>query len=88
MAHVIAVDIGADSGRVMRVWLEDGRFQSEEVHRFPNTPVTVRGTIYWDILRLWHEVTAGIEMAADGAASLGLNTWGWISRCWIVMGGW
>src|SRR5690606_26570646 len=76
MAHVIAVDIGADSGRVMRVWLEDGRFQSEEVHRFPNTPVTVRGTIYWDILRLWHEVTAGIEMAADGAASLGLNTWG------------
>lgn len=76
MTHVIAVDIGADSGRVMCVWLEDGRFQSEEVHRFPNTPVTVRGTIYWDILRLWHEVASGIDMAADGAASLGLNTWG------------
>jgi rhamnulokinase len=76
MAHVIAVDIGADSGRVMRVWLEDGQFHSEEVHRFPNTPVTVSGTIYWDILRLWHEVTAGIDKAAEGAASLGLNTWG------------
>jgi rhamnulokinase len=76
VAHVIAVDIGADSGRVMRVWLENGRFQSEEVHRFPNIPVSVRGTLYWDILRLWHEVTAGIDKAAEGAASLGLNTWG------------
>ena len=76
MAHVIAVDIGADSGRVMRVWLEDNRFKSEEVHRFPNTPVTVHGTIYWDILRLWHEVATGIDIATEGAASLGLNTWG------------
>jgi rhamnulokinase len=76
MAHVIAIDLGADSGRVMRVWLEDGKLQSEEVHRFPNTPVTVDGHIYWDILRLWHEVTTGIAKAADGAASLGINVWG------------
>lgn len=76
MAHVIAVDLGADSGRVIRVWLEDGRLQSEEVHRFPNTPVIAGEQIYWDILRLWHEVTAGIDKAADGAASLSVNAWG------------
>ena len=76
MPHVIAIDLGADSGRVMRVWLENGRFQSEEVHRFPNIGISAQGTMYWDILRLWHDVTTGVEKASQGAASLGLNTWG------------
>lgn len=76
MQHVIAVDLGADSGRVIRVWLENNQFRSEEVHRFPNVPVTVGGTIYWDILRLWNDVTEGVQKAASGAASLGLNAWG------------
>jgi len=74
--HVIAVDLGASSGRVMKVSFDGERFALEQAHRFTNTPVTVHGTIYWDVLRLWHEITEGIRAAADGAASLGIDSWG------------
>lgn len=74
--YVIAADLGAESGRVMRVGFDGERLHLENIHQFPNTPVEVRGTIYWDILRLWHEVRAGIASFAQGAASIGLDTWG------------
>ena len=74
--HVIAVDLGAESGRVMRVSFDGERLEQTEVHRFPNTPVQVRGTLYWDVLRLWHEIAGGIAQAAEGAASIGVDSWG------------
>jgi len=73
---VIAIDLGAESGRVMKVCFDGVGFQSEEVHRFPNTPVMARGTLYWDALRLWQEIKTGIEMVGSGASSVGLDTWG------------
>jgi rhamnulokinase len=73
---VIAVDLGAESGRVIKVRFDGRRFESEEIHRFPNNPVHVRGTLHWDVLRLWHEIKTGIEKAASGAMSVGLDTWG------------
>jgi rhamnulokinase len=74
--HVIAIDLGAESGRVIKVRFDGERFGLEEIHRFPNVPVMVRGTLYWDALRLWHEIKTGIEKAANGASSLGVDTWG------------
>jgi sugar (pentulose or hexulose) kinase len=74
--HVIAVDLGAESGRVIKVRFDGRKFDSEESHRFPNLPVQVRGTLHWDALRLWHEIKAGIEKVADRASSIGLDTWG------------
>ena len=62
--HVIAIDLGAESGRVMRVSFDGDRLEQTEVHRFPNIPVQARGTLYWDVLRLWNEVTIGIAQAA------------------------
>ena len=74
---VIAVDLGAESGRVMEITWDGERLGQNELHRFPNTPVWVRGTLYWDVLRLWHEITAGIERTASGtAASIGVDSWG------------
>jgi sugar (pentulose or hexulose) kinase len=74
--HVIAVDLGASSGRVMEVSFDGQRFAQAEAHRFPNIPVEVRGTLYWDVLRLWHEITEGIAQVSPGAASVGVDTWG------------
>lgn len=74
--HVIAVDLGAESGRVMQVSLDGERLHIEEIHRFPSVSVTIHGTLYWDVLRMWHEITTGIKMAAPGAASIGVDTWG------------
>ncbi|MBN1966968.1 MAG: rhamnulokinase [Anaerolineae bacterium] len=72
---VIAVDLGASSGRVMRIMLDRAGLHLEEVHRFPNIPVRAGGTLYWDALRMWHEIEVGIKKAGP-ARSISLDAWG------------
>lgn len=74
--HVLAVDLGAESGRVMRIGFDGEAFHLEEVHRFANTPVWVRGTLYWDALRLWHEIHTTLDAHRADAASVGVDSWG------------
>jgi rhamnulokinase len=76
MAHVIAVDLGASSGRVTTVAFDGSRLHLSEVHRFANVPVMARGTLYWDVLRLWHDIQEGIAAARPDALSVGVDTWG------------
>src|ERR1019366_4339097 len=80
MSHYLAFDLGAESGRALLGSLSGGKLFVEELHRFPNIPVRVPGALYWDILRLWHEIQHGIAIAArerqltlDG---IGIDTWG------------
>ncbi|MEM7799711.1 MAG: rhamnulokinase family protein [Chloroflexota bacterium] len=74
---VLAVDLGAESGRVMAVHLQDGRLSLEELHRFPNGTIELQGTIYWDILALWKDIKTGIEIGkAHSPISIGVDTWG------------
>ncbi len=74
---VLAVDLGAESGRVMAVHFDGHSLQLEELHRFPNTTVTVHGTLYWDFLRLWENIQAGIDKGKSfNPASIGVDTWG------------
>jgi len=37
--NYIAVDLGAESGRVMLASLGDGKLSLQQVHRFANAPV-------------------------------------------------
>jgi rhamnulokinase len=80
MAHFLAFDFGAESGRALLGTLTGGKLEVEEIHRFPNTPVRVPGALYWDTLRLWAEIQRGITIAIrdrkltlDG---IGIDTWG------------
>ena len=57
----------------------DGKkIEMEEIHRFLNEPVEINGALYWDILRLYHELKQGIVKAdqAGGVDSMGIDTWG------------
>src|SRR6516165_9543457 len=75
---VAAVDLGASGGRVMVGVTGPGQLALHEAHRFPNVPVTVGGTLHWDILRLYGDILAGVR-AASGKfelASLGVDSWG------------
>jgi len=73
---VLAVDIGAESGRVHAVTHEAGRITQRGLRRFPNRAVEVRGTLHWDVLGLWDEVRAGIRQARELAPrSVGVDTW-------------
>ena len=78
MKRVLAFDFGASSGRAIIGKFENGKIDLEEVHRFSNDPVSVNGTTYWDVLRLFYEIKQGIIKAkqAGGFDSIGIDTWG------------
>ena len=79
MAHYLAFDLGAESGRAMLGSLSGGRLAIEELHRFPNTPIEEKGALYWDIDALWGEIRRGIALAGERGAPLsgiGIDTWG------------
>ena len=77
-AVVAAVDLGASGGRVMAGRVSGISLDLREVRRFGNLPVTVRGTLHWDILRLYDEVLDGLRAAAREypLASAGIDSWG------------
>lgn len=76
----LAVDLGAESGRVMAGLFDGKTVRLEELHRFPNGPVNVAGTRRWDVLRLWSDIQEGLQKASamygDRIASVGVDTWG------------
>lgn len=79
----IAVDLGAQSGRVMLGVFPDHGFTLHEVHRFPNAPITVDGTLCWDVERLFEATLDGIAQAVavadrDGITITGIavDSWG------------
>jgi rhamnulokinase len=74
---VLAVDLGAESGRVVAAQLHGSQVTLDVAHRFPNRPVQVRGTLHWDLLRLWAEIQDGISACVDRKpAAIGVDTWG------------
>jgi rhamnulokinase len=58
--NYLAIDLGASSGRGIIGRFDGEKLTLEEIHRFPNDPVSVCGTLYWDILRIFHEIKAAI----------------------------
>ena len=76
----IAVDLGADSGRVVLGTFDGERFTMQIVHRFANTPVRILGLLRWDLEALWAGITTGLQFAcaqtAEPIASIGVDTWG------------
>lgn len=73
--RIVATDLGAESGRTVVGSFDGERLRLEEVHRFPNRPVEVAGTLHWDVLRLYSEVLDGIRVAGT-VTSVGIDTWG------------
>lgn len=77
--HYLALDLGAESGRAILAHLDGDRVQLTEVHRFGNTPVQLPTGMYWDTLRLFHEICEGIRAAGkavDHFDGLAIDTWG------------
>jgi sugar (pentulose or hexulose) kinase len=74
---LLAVDLGAESGRVMAAHFDGRSLELTPVHRFANEPVSLNGTLCWNHLELWQEVQLGIEKAKPYApASIGVDAWG------------
>jgi rhamnulokinase len=76
----LAIDLGAESGRVMAGLWNGKTIKLEEVHRFPNGPVALAESLRWDVMRLWAEIQNGLALAAKkygkSIVSVGADTWG------------
>ncbi len=77
----LAVDLGAESGRVMLGTLSPGpdqKVEIEEIYRFANAGVSICGTLRWDPLHLFQEIKAGLRKAAAlGEPIDGISTDAW-----------
>ncbi|WP_316860005.1 rhamnulokinase family protein [uncultured Cohaesibacter sp.] len=75
---VLAVDLGASSGRVVKVSLGDDQLTLEEINRFPHGPQRVDGNLCWDLDYLWSGICEGLGLAFEAdptIASIGADSW-------------
>lgn len=76
----LAVDCGAESGRVMAGIWDGAKMRLEEIHRFPTGITPIGDTKRWDIARIWGEIERGLGLAAkrfgESIVSVGVDTWG------------
>ena len=77
MPKVLVFDFGASSARAILVETDGKNLKTEEIHRFPNNPITVDDTLYWDIDTLLAEVKTAVEKADPyGFEAVSIDTWG------------
>ncbi|MBO7328689.1 MAG: rhamnulokinase [Lentisphaeria bacterium] len=79
MKNFLAFDLGASSGRGIIGTLENGKLTMREIHRFPNGPVEIDGSFYWDYERLCSELKTGLRNALATGVKLdgiAIDTWG------------
>jgi rhamnulokinase len=78
-SNYLALDLGAESGRGMLGRFDGERLSLEEVHRFPNEPVRLLDTLYWNLPSLFAEAKNALRVALsmnEGLESIGVDTWG------------
>ncbi len=78
--NFLAFDLGASSGRALIGRFDGEKLSLEEVHRFPNGPVQVHDSLFWNALELFTQMKQGLAKAIQahgvGLSGLGIDTWG------------
>jgi rhamnulokinase len=78
-SNYLALDLGAESGRGILGRFDGQCLALEEAHRFPNGPVQMLDTLYWDLPRLFDEVKTALRKGVGLGGQLdgvGIDTWG------------
>jgi len=63
--YYLAVDIGASSGRHIIGYMENGKIELKEVHRFENKQVKRDGHLCWEADRLFNEIVEGMRKCKE-----------------------
>lgn len=77
--QVVAVDLGASSGRLVSVFFDGRTIRIQEAYRFANAPVQLLNHLYWDYLKIFQEIKYGILAAYQQGGRidcLSVDTWG------------
>lgn len=75
----LAIDLGAESGRVVKGILADGKLHLEEINRFPNGMVPIAGHYHWNLIRLYEAMIEAFKKCAHSdypIESIGVDSWG------------
>ena len=78
MKNVLAIDFGESSGRAVIGSFDGTVIKLTEIHRFSNDPVILGKTMYWDFLRLFHEIKQSLIKSKEYGEidSIAIDTWG------------
>jgi len=78
--HYVAVDLGAESGRVVVGIFDGAKLSLHEVHRFPTGPAHLLDSMRWDMLGFWRQIELGLSAVCSSytrsPAAVGIDTWG------------
>jgi rhamnulokinase len=74
LSDFAAIDLGAESGRVVHGRFDGRRVTLEVAHRFPNRPVRLPDGLRWNLLSLFTEALEGLR--GLGVRGVGIDTWG------------
>lgn len=76
----LAIDLGAESGRAMVGWIDDGRLVLEEIHRFPTGCMVLAGHLVVDVYRIYEEILVSLgkyrQAFGPELESVGVDAWG------------
>ncbi|GGJ91078.1 rhamnulokinase [Lentibacillus kapialis] len=74
----LAMDIGASSGKMFAGYMENGKLNIKEVHRFENKIIKKDEHFCWDLQALYAEIVTGTHVSRDQGftpKSIGIDTW-------------
>ena len=77
--NMLAIDLGASSGRGIIGSFDGKKLTLNENHRFVNEPQHIAGRFTWDIVRIFCEIKNSIRKSildGDNVVSMGIDTWG------------
>ena len=78
--YFLAFDLGAESGRAVVGILTDNKLKLNEVYRFPNGYVNIRGRLHWNAFSLFTELRKALNICSRSITkkidSLAIDTWG------------
>jgi len=76
----LAIDLGAESGRVLAGEYDGNAITLNVVHSFPNGPISLNGSIHWNTVGLFQQILEGLAKAqakyGSSLQSIGVDSWG------------
>ena len=76
----IAIDLGAESGRVIVGSMMGEILEMDEIYRFRTQGTMLQGNLRWNVIRFWEEIQTGLRKYVGkygpNAAGIGVDTWG------------
>lgn len=78
MKKLLAIDLGAESGRGVLGEFKGNKITIKEIHRFPSHNTSICSHIYWDVLAIFDEIKKIISLAKHegNIEGIGITTWG------------